>query len=371
MINWSKLKSTDGVGHDWYNFNKQNMPVNEFKFTIQDIEKFNQYLIWCRKNLIQVEPTPSGALPNGEWKRYFRYCVVVGKSNSIELLVAMKGRHYRLVMAATYREDNPMTGSMAIREWWKVAKQFNLVDTIHEYDLPKAEGEELKKTIHKAHVQLLCNAAAYGKELEHVYHLDFNASYGSRICEADSRFIPMFEHLYELRHQRINGVDELYKFVMNAAIGMMQSQFCINEDNLRRPYLLTQLAKIAVDGTYNIVEEYIEKLNDAEMVPILSNTDGIWYHSKHGPYHDEREGSGLGQWKTDHIDVRFTMKSPGVYQYIENGKVVTVMRGICNLDKIKSRDQFEWMDIYKTGAEFLHIDYDDKKGVITYYESQY
>lgn len=366
MICWKTLLSTDGVGHDWTNFNKINMPVNEFKFTIADIEKFNEYLKWCKANLKEVEPTESGSMPNGPEKRFFRYCVSQDKSGAIELLVAMNGRHYRLVMAASYREANPMSGSSAMKTWWKVAKEYNLVDVIHEYALDKEDGQDLKETIHKAHVQVLCSKHLLGKEFKHVYHLDFISSYGSRICEMDDRFRPMFEHLYHLRNKNSS-----YKFVLNASIGMMQSKYCTDEKGKRRPFMLAQLSKCAVDGTYNLVEEYKQKLRNAGMVPLLSNTDGIWYQSDLGPYHDENEGNDLGMWKNDHKDVKFTMKSPGVYQYMEDGKVFTVMRGICNLDKVKTRDQFEWMEIYKTGAEFLHVEYDKREGVINYYESEY
>lgn len=371
MISWSKLKSTDGVGHDFFSFNKQNMPVNEFKFTIKDIEKFNEYLRWCRDHLLYVEPTKSGAMPNGDLKRKFRYCVVTGRSGSVELLAAFNGRHYRLVMASTFREDNPMTGRLAITEWWKMVKKFNLEPIIQEYYLDKYEGEAIKKTIKKAHINVLCSKALLGNVLKHCYHLDFNSSYMSRIAEADERFRPMCEYIYKMRKQRVNGVNDLYKFVSNASIGMFQSSYCTNIENKRKPYLLTRLSKFAVDGTVDKVEEYKRKLEMAGMVPLLSNTDGIWYASAKGPYHDENEGAGLGQWKNDHIDCTLTIKSPGVYQYIENGKVQTVMRGVCQLDKIKRRENFEFMEIYKSEATFLHIEYNSELKEIEYYESQY
>ena len=371
MVRWSTLKSTDGVGHDWMDFNKINMPINEFKYTIEDIDKFNEYLRWCRKHLLEVEPTPSGAMPGGKYKFHSRYCVVVGKNNAIELLVALDGRHYRLVIAATFRDDNPMTGGLALKEWWKAVKQFNLLDVVNEYALPKDDALEVKSSIKSAHVKVLCSSYALGVDDEHVYHMDMNSSYGSRICEADERFRPMYEYFYKLRNQNINGYDELYKFVMNASIGTMQSQYCFDEKHKRKPYMLTQLAKFAVDGTYNIIDEYIQKLRKFGAVPLLSNTDGIWYYSDRGAYHDNREGDGLGMWKTDHKDVLFTMKSPGVYQYMEDGKVVTVMRGLCNLDRIKKREDFEWRDIYKTDVDFLHTEYNKDTGVIEYYESQY
>ena len=83
-------------------------------------------------------------------------------------------------------------------------------------------------------------------------------------------------------------------------------------------------------------------------------------------FHDDKEGTELGQWKHDHKDVKLYIKSAGAYQYIEEGKVKTVFRGISSLDYIKpDRDTWEWKEIKNQGA--VQFKFIEEKGIV-YYE---
>ena len=157
---------------------------------------------------------------------------------------------------------------------------------------------------------------------------------------------------------------------MTNSIGCMQSPYCINiEDdyyNHYRPYSLSKFAKVAVNGTNRFIEKCYFNLMKAGFKPLLFNTDGIWYQDITGKgYHDELEGTNLGQWKNDHKDVKLYIKSPGAYQYIENGKVKTVLRGVCALDYIKpDRDTWEWKEI--ANQVVYKFKFDPEVGVIKY-----
>lgn len=112
----------------------------------------------------------------------------------------------------------------------------------------------------------------------------------------------------------------------------------------------------------------IVKLKKADMVPLLTNTDGIWYYSDHGAYHDEDEGDQLSNWQNDHVDCIFLMVSAGMYQYIEEGICHSVVRGICNLDAVEpDRDKWQFGDILKI-QELYTYKFDEERGVYKTYE---
>ena len=85
----------------------------------------------------------------------------------------------------------------------------------------------------------------------------------------------------------------------------------------------------------------IAKLELNGRIPLLTNTDGIWYYSDLGPYHDNNEGDKLGNWQNDHNNCKFLMTSEGAYQYEENNVCYSVVRGLCNLDLVEP-DRTKW-----------------------------
>ena len=58
------------------------------------------------------------------------------------------------------------------------------------------------------------------------------------------------------------------------------------------------------------------------------------------------------------------MTGPGAYQYVENGKCHTVVRGLCNLDAIEpDREKWNFGDILNIKNMFTYR-FDEEKGVI-------
>ena len=115
-------------------------------------------------------------------------------------------------------------------------------------------------------------------------------------------------------------------------------------------------------------KDMIEKLNNSNRVPLLTNTDGIWYYSNRGPYHDEDEGDSLGNWQNDHMNCEFLMTSEGRYQYVEDGICHTVVRGLCDLDLVEpDRDKWEFGAIKNIEESFTY-EFNEKRGVFKTYE---
>ena len=199
-------------------------------------------------------------------------------------------------------------------------------------------------------------------ELDHVYHIDFRSSYASRICEAYPEFKPMYTEIFAMRKDN-NGK---YKHILTNSIGAWQSPYCVDYKSgyLTSMYQFANLSKTAINGTRAKIIDMIGKLRAAKCTPLLTNTDGIWYYSKHGPYHDENEGDELCNWHNDHVDCKFLMISEGAYQYVENGVCHSVVRGLCSLDAAKpDRTEWEFGDILHLG-DFFTYKFDDEKGVI-------
>lgn len=321
--------------------NKTLIPIVNFRFSNEGINEFNEIYSYCYKNFLYVEPTNSGAFPNGLYKFNQRYMVV--KSNTAyELVIACLKGCYRFILGNEVADDNTITGSQALRSLLKGAKKYNVIDLFERFEVDKEEGLKIKSEI-KAPIITACGGCI-GKEFDNCHHLDFNSSYMSRLAEAYEQLRPLANHLYEQRHEH-NGY---FKHVMTNSIGCMQSKYCIDMHSekmqKKKPYALAYFAKIAINGTVDKIEEYVQKLHKEGRKPILINTDGIWYQGEE--YHDPFEGDGIGKWKNDHVNCKLYVKSSGAYQYEEDGVIYSVVRGRTHLDSIKpDRRDWNWREI--------------------------
>lgn len=339
------------------NVNKNLIPKNIMTF--DRVEEFNAIYRWARENLRKVEPTPSGGMPNNyKVKRRSRFIVLEGNGKFEMVIVCSQGQ-FRFILQPAKGKDNTITGQKACREFYKVADKLKI--DLSKYSLSSSQGKEVKETIVNPHIEVL-TFAALRCAIPHVHHIDFRSSYASRIIENYPELRPLYEEIYKMRSEK----DGLYKHVLTNSIGAFQSRHCVNYFDRRtvRPFQFAGLSRVAINGTRKKVDAMIERLRMAGMVPIMTNTDGIWYYSKNGPYHGDGEGKDLCQWHNDHIDTKFLMASVGAYQYIEDGVCHTVLRGISNLDKLKpNREEWEFGDILKAGRSYVYV-LDEEKGVM-------
>lgn len=339
--------------------NKNKIPVN--KLTFEQLDEFNEIYKYARDNFKQVAHTQSQGISYKVSERlHERYFIVKGNQR-FELVIVCAEGCYRFLLQNKKSKDNEISGQQACRSLYKFADKYNI-----NFNNYKCEnGFEIKKEIEQPHIKVL-KKILLNTKLTNVYHMDFKSSYASRICEAYPELKPMYNEVYSLRKEN-NGY---YKHVLTNSIGCWQSQYCVdyNTRHTISPYQFTNLSKIAINGTRAKVEEMILKIQKANMTPLLSNTDGIWYYSDHGPYHDKDEGNQLGNWENDHINCEFLMTGPGSYQYVENGKCESVVRGLCNLDAVEpDRSKWQFGDILHLENVFTYR-FNEEKGVYKTYE---
>lgn len=354
----------------FHTMNKLSFPITRFNW--EDYQKFNEVYLWAKENCIKGRLTKSGGIAGGPYNRGHNFYGIIYKEyKSIELIIC-HGQYgcYRFIMGNKRNQSNiEMPGSKALRTVYKLAKDFGVLDVfINNAAKTKEEGFAIKKEIESPKIEVLSESFK-GREFDHVYHIDLNSSYFSRICESIkwAKLRPLGNYLYEHRKEN-NG---LYKAVMTNSIGCMQSEFCedVTGQKWRAPYQLAIFAKEAVNGTNRKINALVKHLMLCQYEPLLINTDGIWYIdklNKNRKYTNNGESMDFGGWKHDHKDVKLYIKSAGAYQYLEDGKVKTVMRGTCKLDFIKpDRDTWGWKEI-KDQVPYIYR-FDEERGALKTY----
>ena len=339
--------------------NKKTIPVVEIPYS--NYQLWNELYFFAKKNYKEVKPTKSLALPNGKEKGHFRY-MVTHNNQSHELVIICASGCYRFLVQPTKLKENTVSGRKAVLELYKIMDKYN-IDFSKYACLSSQEGLNIKQQIQSPVIKVVRNIYL-NKIWNHVYHLDLNSSYASRVAEKYPELREVYEELYQNRKNDNN----LFKHVLTNSIGCFQSPYCPDWNERRRvkPYQFANLAKIAINGTVEKIHYYYDRIVQKGMIPLLINTDGIWYYSIKGPYHDKDEGTCLGQWKTDHLDCKFLMTSAGSYQYVENGVCKTVLRGTSNLDKIKQREDWVFGDIQRLNGRAYYF-FDEEKGIVEDY----
>ena len=333
--------------------NKKKLAIN--LFTFDRLEEFNQIYQYCRKHFTLVKATKSQGISYQTSERFMERYLVNKGNERFELCIVCASGCYRFVIRNKIKIVNTISGTCACREIYKQGRKHNIDFNVYGCE----NGKEIKEEIVRPHIEVL-ESFFLGKVLPSVHHIDLNSSYASRIVEAYPELKDMYEELYAKRKMK----DEYFKHVLTNSIGCFQSEYCIDPSSQfkTKPYYLSKLAKAAVNGTRAKIEELIEKLKKAKKVPLLSNTDGIWYYGN--MYHDENEGEGLGQWKHDHSHCKFLMMGPGAYQYLENAVCKSVVRGISNLDVIEP-DRDKWaFGCIKNLKDVVTYHFDEEKGIV-------
>lgn len=336
-------KSVLRIGSGSKGVNKIKCPLNEFSFNDKDINEYNKLIRYCKENLHEAPATKKGAISTDIRYKYQSRFTIIKKTASIELLI-VTDRIYRFLLR-TYTSESEqaeVTGKQAYNQLKKTLREFDI--NLDDYAI--TDGKEVKESIKRPDIRILSNVPT-GQIINHVYHLDFNSSYASRIVEKHPELKKAYEYIYSKRKEN-NGY---FKHVLTNSIGYMQSEFCVINGNR---YALSNLSKIAIDGTAEIVQDYLIKLMIRGYKPLLTNTDGIWYQDLYnqGEFKDENYGTELGQYKTDYANGDLIIKSAGAYQFRSaDGKVKTVVRGYTKLDEIKSRDDWYFGEVLEDHSE--------------------
>lgn len=310
------------------NPNAKLIPVNNFRYIEEDISKFNEIYQYCL-NQIREEfvLTPSGGISTEvqNW-RGVRWILRQTSTVTEIWLKDFDGRYYRFQIGYRKTGKKVLCGHQAFKIYLGELKK----DGIDLKDYYIENGLDVKLTIPSPRIEFF---GIPGRTYYNVHHLDINSSYNAGMMEAFPFLEKTVRRLYEKRKDN----NEKYKDVLNMTQGVMQSSLCA--------YRLSHISKAGYEYTNRKLEEYSKGIENAGGRIIAYNVDGIWYQ-KDEPYHDEFEGSDIGQWKTDHKNCKIRFKSPGCYEFVEENRYTPVVRGSSTLDRFKPREDWEWGDIF-------------------------
>ena len=330
------------VGHQETYMNYLNFPRIAWKFTDENVAIFNAQVNYFKSiNLPKIERTPRGAI-----RRYsigYAYDVQKIGNSAIELTVTTWYATYRLVLTNNvdeYGEATQMTGRKA---YVTMRREFKK-DGIDLEKYAVENGKEIKKHEIEPPMIMATNHLQFGKTYENVHHLDFHSSYPGGLANKNPEMRKTIERIYAKR--KSSGKDGELKLALDASIGFFQSQYCkINKHG----YALANLARDAVNDNNERIRRVTDELVASGRIPLLYNTDGIWYIGE--PLENGADyGAGVGRWENDHLALKFRAKSRGAYEYIDADGYHPVVRGKTKLEETKSRDKWEWGDIFQIGG---------------------
>ena len=335
--------------------NKRKLKMNTLTFNEVNIDEFNKIYNYCKKHYTCVKCTQSKGITTNIKYRFKERYTVICMNQSYELVVNCLEGDYRFVLKNQPHVLNTIKGRKAALEIYKQADKYGIDMNKYKSD----NGSDIKKQINSPHIKFMLPERFIGKPIHNVHHLDLNSAYASEIIKKYPEFKDMYNDIYNKRKDD-NGY---FKHVLTNSIGAFQSEYCPDYKTRHKstPYLFSELSKTAVNGTRATIEKLLIKMRKKGCVPILTNTDGIWYT---GPlYHDSDEGIGLCQWKNDHKNCDFIIKGTGAYQYVENGKCVSVVKGLSNLDILHERTDWEFGEIINNELEVEKYRFTEEEGV--------
>jgi hypothetical protein len=329
--------------------NYTRIPCTQIDFTPEGVKQFNKLLhyVYNLPDMHPIHRTPRKGISNaGNDRYYFRYDVRE-LASMVELTLIYDFKCWRIQLRNKVPKGckEAMGGKIAFRQLSRICKNYGI--NLDNYKI--TNGLEVKETI-TPYIKKILDHNYIGIDMENVHHIDFNSSFMSNLAEAYPEFRPVAEYLYNNRNEHPE-----YKGVMNCSIGYMQSRYIDAE--------LANLSKAAIDGNNKKIMELVEELRLNNRIPLLINTDGVWYTGD--IYHGLNEGNNIGQWKHDHINCTLLVKSPAAYQYKDEfGNVKTVMSGQTYLDRYKPRDLWEWGDIFKSDCEEIQFKMNNKGYIV-------
>lgn len=325
-----------------WNINQRLIPTTQIDFSSENIELFNSIIIKCNNSKFnRIIRTKRGSYSYS--KTICPAYDVRNTKSMIELTYCGLDGMFRLQVRTVNKDEdnNTLCGWQAFITFKKLCKKYNI--NLDEYKIDN--GAEVKKEI-EPYIIAEGENLKLGATYKNAHHLDFHSSFPSGLVNTHSEFKEVIEELYNGRK-----VNPEYKYILNSTIGYMQSVDCCGAK-------WAHFSKDAINDNNKRIRDLAEKLKINGNKILAFNTDGIWYTGN--VYHDENEGKNLCQWENDHINCIIRFKSRGSYEYIdEDGNYNPVVRGRTLLDEIKSRDEWEWGDIFQENAKIKKIKVND------------
>ena len=332
------------------------LPINYLPMDEESIERFNAIYFWLKSNVSkQITRTPSGGISlAGTARRGDQWDFFYKKNLCVALTFKLSSCWYRVQIGGTKKEKKSNEKELSGRAAWTIFKRVCLKHGINLDDLKidSEEGLKEKNLIPPPIIQLGREDFA-DKIFENVHHIDRNSSYSWGIIESFPELREPLEEIYAKRKEHPE-----FKKVLAYLHGVMQS-YVLN-------YEYAHISRAANVSNRNWVIRMAQKVRRAGGRILLYNTDGFWYEGD--IYHDEDEGTKIGQWKTDHKNCKFRAKSCGAYEFIEDGIYHPIYRGTSSYEKVKGRDKWKWGDIYK--GEIHYWTFDEENGIVRDLEAE-
>lgn len=309
---------------------------NVLGITPEAAAEFNKIISWIMQSDIaeyRLSRTERNCLSKEHSKYYGCGWDIEVTDYSVELIVVYEGM-WKIRFATDAKKETGISGRDALNWFKKECLKYGI--NLDDYAID--DGIEVKKTIESYMIKWgdTFKDSIAGHTIEGVHHIDFHNSFPAGLVNTHPEFYNVVNDLFLKRH-----LDEIYKAVLNLSIGAFQS---IGLNGA----CWAHLSRDAIADNNKRVRELSDMLIAAGRIPLAYNTDGIWYKGE--VFHGEGEGPALGQWENDHINCKIRFKSKGCYEFEENGEYYPVVRGKCYLDRIKSRKEWVWGDIFKEEA---------------------
>lgn len=347
----------------WDELNYKKIPVTLIPAMQGEEVKFNElYKALKESNFKQIIRTESGGISNTlQERRIFDKYDVRQMGACVEITVCTFEKcarvQFRIPNYKADTDEKLITAGEYFRKYWIPYCNKHGID-MKKYACTKAEGLEYKKQIHTSDINIYDPAASYGEAYEDAHHLDFHKFYMSGLVHALPEFKPVVDEIMakiaDAKAKGDNTTIKYHKTGLAAMIGYFQSACC--------GYKYAKLSMIAINDAYARFDIVKENLQKAGRRLLATNTDGIWYSGE--IYHGEFEGTELTQWENDHTDCIIRFKSAGSYEYIEDGEYYPIVRGRTRLDKILSREDWDWGDIFQT--DVITWKFDEEEGIVWY-----
>ena len=351
--------------------NKIHIRPIKLGFKAEQIEEFNEFycnhFLPCYRDDEYVWGNLKLTKSKGLSQCQIPFCpsmtIIPHGKDALEFIINLDMVWYRIQLNVVFSDNDDISGRTAFRKFNEVCKDFNI--DLNTYVVDEKTGLDIKNTIPKLPIRLFDDSVK-GVEISNLHHLDLNSSFMSGIAIRYPEIAPAIQKIYNNRKSGDEETNKLYKAILTHSYGYFQSEY-LNIDNVKKPYALSALSKAAVEFNNNYIDELTKRLIKNGNKIIAYNTDGIWYSGE--VYHDENEGVGLGKWKNDVTNSHGIFRSCGAYQYVtydgDYPTVNTVLRGNCDLEKIKPREEWDFGDIMLTGASIKKYKFEFEKGIIT------
>ena len=327
------------------------IPVTVFDLDDAGMQAFNDVYQFIKQydSITKLVRTTSGGVSISR-KNFLPPMYDVRSTHAcVEITVLVKEGMWRFQFRKNFNSTKDVIGgTQATKIFKKKLKELSNID-LADYHIENGieERESVPKYIIKADERFCPETSniAEAPVWNNVHHIDFHSSFAGGLANSYPEFRPTLEYFYQKRKQ-----DPVNKGVLNSLIGNLWSPHFANCGYVR-------LAKAAISDNNARVLKITEELEAAGRIPLLWNTDGVWYHGD--IYHGEGEGTGLGQWENDHVNCTFRVKSRGSYEFIENGEYHPVVRGVKDEKKLG----WSWGSIFNHDAEPELYAFDEERGI--------